>query len=146
MRKAFILTIDALFCLALMLILSTSIFVYSHHQTSDSRLVQLNVLARDYLRLGGHNVWFENSVNYTTLFQPKTGIELTTTKPITDKQMVHAVIYKYPAVCGAINGTFPSNGQVIPLSKADADACLLSSDLLANGGLVKAEVWAVLPQ
>ena len=142
--RGFILTIDALFCLALMVVLSTTVFMYSQQKTSDSMLPQLNQLGRDYLQLSSRAA--VTMAQYNAVFKNKTGIGFVDAEPVSpSRQMVHAAMYAYPAVCGVVNGT---PGAATTVSLAKNDPCLNESDLdaYASGELVKTEVWVVLPQ
>lgn len=148
--KAFILTIDALFCLALMLIISTSVFVYSQHQTSDARLVQLNQLGRDYLRM-----WAANESNlrtasvetaYLAQLKIKTGFDFKTVlDPANPPRLaVRSVVYAYPPVCG-LTGAYPSELQDLELNKDDACLNGLAQSQLSNWTKVRKEIWVVVP-
>jgi len=147
--KAFLFTLDALVALSIMIIISTSVFVYSQQKTSDARLVELNQLGYDYLKM-----WAGNESNlrtdavaqdYLDMLNAKTGLNFSTTKPADGKVIARSVAYVYPPVCG-LTGAYPSEQQNLELSEADFDKCVNDADKAQNHlNESKREIWVVVP-
>ena len=117
MRKAFVLTIDALLALAIVMGIFSTVLVFTQHAPQQQKYLSMEALARDYLVLQKAEIPIDTTDDTSDdkSFFKNTGFHISTSEPPDNSLVVHSSIIYYP-VC---------NGQTT-LNKDDA--CLTKQD------------------